>query len=326
MLTISIAICTYNGETYLREQLDSYVAQTRLPDEVVVCDDCSKDSTREILTAFASNAPFPVKLYFNERNLNYIKNFEKAIGLCTGDIIVLSDQDDVWRKDKIQLIEDEFTKSEKIGMVYADAEIVDENLRSLNSTMWQGINFNLEKQKNFNVGKAFDSLLKDGCVYGSSMAFRAKFRCLIVPIPLDIYFGHDNWIALMISAVADILLINDTLIKYRQHQHQSSIGVRLDTEAGFKKMLKSGQRVNKYDGLINQLNILEKRLGENSDLTNEVVSKIDAIRKHIWMRAGLPKDFSTRLLKIGRELFGGRYHLYSNGFRSAVKDLIVSKN
>jgi len=91
-------------------------------------------------------------------------------------------------------------------------------------------------------------------------------------------------------------------------------------------MLKSGQRVNKYDGLINQLNILEKRLGENSDLTDEAVSKIEAVRKHFYLRSCLPKNFSTRLLKIGRELFGGRYHLYSNGFKSVAKDLLVSKN
>lgn len=323
---MSIAICTYNGERFLQEQLDSFATQTRLPDEVVICDDCSKDSTWEILTAFAGSMAFPVKLHLNEQNLGYIKNFERAIGLCTGDIIVLSDQDDVWRRDKLELIEAEFAKSEKIGMVYADAEVVDENLRSLNSTMWQGINFNLEKQEKFNSGKAFDSLLKDGYFYGSSIAFRAKFRHLIVPIPLDIYFGHDNWIALIISAVADISLINDRLIKYRQHQHQSSIGVRLNVEAGFKKMLKAGQRINKYDGHINQLNIVEKRLSENSYSTDEIVSKIEAIRKHIYIRAYLPKNFSTRLLKVGQELFRGRYHLYSNGFKSAAKDLLVSKN
>ena len=325
-MKISVALCTYNGEAYLQEQLESYAVQTRLPDEVIVCDDCSKDSTWEILTAFAASAAFPVKLHLNEQNLGHIKNFEKAIGLCTGDIIVLSDQDDVWRADKLELIETEFAKSEKIGMVYADAEVVDENLRSLNSTMWQGIGFDLEKQEIFNSGRAFDSLLKDGYIYGSSMAFRAKFRHLIVPIPSDIYFGHDAWIALMISAVADIALINDTLIKYRQHQRQTSIGVRLNAEPEFKKLLKAGQRTNKYDGLINQLNILEKRLSENSCLTDEAVSKIAAVRKHIYLRACLPKNFSTRLLKVGQEFFGGRYHLYSNGFKSAAKDLLISKN
>jgi len=322
---ISIALCTYNGETYLREQLDSYAAQTRLPDELIVCDDGSKDSTWEILTTFSKCAAFPVKLYFNEKNLGHRQNFGKATGLCTGDIIVFSDQDDVWRKDKLELIEVEFAKSENVGVVYSDAEVVDENLHPLGVTMWQCNNFNLEKQKNIKSGKSFDLLLKDGFVLGSSMAFSAKFQDLILPIPPNIYFDHDDWFTLVISAIADVSLISEPLIKYRQHQQQTSAGMVINAETGFKQSLKAKRRINKYDGSITQLIFAEKRLSESSYPVEEAISKIKAARKHLSTRASLPKNLLSRSIKVGQELIAGHYHNYSDGFRSAVKDLLVGQ-
>ncbi|MCU1288025.1 MAG: Alpha-L-Rha alpha,3-L-rhamnosyltransferase [Acidobacteria bacterium] len=322
-MKISIALCTYNGEKYLREQLTSYAEQTRLPDEVIVCDDGSTDASVEILNEFGRQSPFPVRLYPNEKKLGYVRNFEKAIGLCAGDIIVTSDQDDVWHIDKLKLIEEEFAKSEKIGMVYADAEVVDENLRPLGLTMWQCNNFNLKKQKQFNTGKPLDILLRDGCVLGSSMAFLGKFIDLILPIPQDIYYDHDDWAALMISAVGDIALIDTPLIKYRQHRQQTSSGVLHKPESLLVSAVKAGKRINNYDKIINQLDFAEKKLSESRYAAKDSISKIKAARKHVSARATLPKNFSSRFVKIGQELIAGRYHTYSNGLKSAAKDLLV---
>ncbi len=76
-----------------------------LPDELIICDDASTDGTRALLESFASTASIPVSLHFSDQNTGSVKNFERAIGLCTGDVIALSDQDDVWRNDKLELIE-----------------------------------------------------------------------------------------------------------------------------------------------------------------------------------------------------------------------------
>ncbi len=322
-MKISIAICTYNGEKYLREQLESYGAQTRLPDEVVVCDDGSQDATLEIVNAFSRQAAFPVKLYRSESNLGYVRNFEKAIGLCSGDIIVTSDQDDVWHIEKLELIEAEFAKSEKIGMVYADAEVVDENLRPVGLTMWECNDFNREKQQNFNSGNSLDILLRDGCVLGSSMAFRAKYLNLILPIPPNIYYDHDDWAALMISAIAEIALISKPLIKYRQHRQQTSSGVLRERETGVNAAVNAGKRINNYDEIINQLAFAERKLSESRYSVKNSIAKIKAARNHVSARATLPKNLLLRLVKIGRELMAGHYHAYSNGFRSAAKDLLV---
>ena len=98
---ISVAMATYNGEKYIREQLNSIANQVILPDEVVICDDASSDSTVNIIKEFLIISPFPVRLHVSLTNIGYAKNFEKAIGLTSGDVIFLCDQDDIWLKDKI---------------------------------------------------------------------------------------------------------------------------------------------------------------------------------------------------------------------------------
>ncbi len=322
-MKISVAVCTYNGEKYLPEQLNSYAAQIRLPDEVVICDDGSTDSTRDILTAFSASAPFSVKLCFNEENLGYVQNFGKAAGLCTGDIIAFSDQDDVWHQEKLKIIEAEFVKFPNVGMVYADAEVVDENLQPLGTTMWKCNNLNQKKQTAIKSGKSLDLLLRDGYTLGSSMAFRAKFLDLALPIPTNIYFDHDDWIALIISALADVSLISKPLIKYRQHRQQTSAGMKIHPETGVKPLIEAGRRINNYDEFLNQLTLAEKTFSEKCDSIKEVLLKISAARNHLLMRANLPKNPFLRSLKISRELIAGHYHSYSNGFRSAAKDLMI---
>ena len=222
-MKISIAMCTYNGARYLREQLDSIAAQTRLPDELIVCDDGSTDNTREIVKAFAIGQAFPVKLFINEGNLGSIKNFEKAIGLCGGDFIALSDQDDVWHLEKLKLIEEAFLRMPGAGLVFTDLEMVDENLQSLGYRAWQcqTVQFKQEEQTLLLKGRALDVLLTRNVVVGCAMAFRARFKDLVLPIPgIGEWLHHDYWIALMVSSVANLAFIDRPLMKYRQHPNQ----------------------------------------------------------------------------------------------------------
>jgi len=128
---VSIALCTYNGAPYLLEQLQSFCLQTRLPDELIVCDDGSTDDTLRILDDFARNAPFLVQTYTNDHNLGYARNFEKAVSLCTGDIIFLSDQDDVWSVSKVEKVYDRFLLDRRLELVFTDAELVNENLEPI---------------------------------------------------------------------------------------------------------------------------------------------------------------------------------------------------
>src|SRR5688572_3171861 len=101
MTRLSVALCSYNGARFIHDQLSSIARQSRLPDELVICDDRSSDNTIAIIEKFAVDAPFPVRSHVNPTNLGSTKNFELAISRCCGDFIALSDQDDIWHQDKL---------------------------------------------------------------------------------------------------------------------------------------------------------------------------------------------------------------------------------
>ena len=146
---ISVAMCTYNGAQYLKEQLDSIVKQTRLPNEVVVCDDGSIDATLQLLDKFKEITPFSVRIYRNKTNLGPTKNFEEAISLCRGDIIVLSDQDDIWVPYKLETLERAFEKYSDIGYIFSNAWVVDKKSRFVGDTIWNRISFTIRDRSSF---------------------------------------------------------------------------------------------------------------------------------------------------------------------------------
>ena len=100
---ISVAMTTYNGEKYLKEQIDSILSQSEKDIELIICDDCSTDNTNKILSDYTEKDK-RVHVYKNELNLGYVKNFEKAISLCSGDYIALSDQDDIWLPEHLSVL------------------------------------------------------------------------------------------------------------------------------------------------------------------------------------------------------------------------------
>lgn len=117
---VSIAMCTYNGQRFLAQQLQSFLDQTVQPDELVVCDDVSSDDSVAVVEAFAARAPFAVRVFRNPQNLGYIRNFEQAIAQCTGGLVFLCDQDDVWDPRKIEKLRDVFVAEPQVGLVLHD--------------------------------------------------------------------------------------------------------------------------------------------------------------------------------------------------------------
>jgi glycosyltransferase involved in cell wall biosynthesis len=327
-MRISVAMCTYNGADFLPAQLESIAAQSRKPDQIVVCDDGSTDETRALLETFAAASAVPVSLQFNQKNLGSVKNFEKAIGLCNGDVIALSDQDDVWRRDKLELIEKAFNKS-STGVFFSDAELVDETLKPLNRRMWTEIGFDDQKKKLLRNGRALEVLVTGWTVTGATMAFRSKFANICLPVPEGIAMIHDGWIALTIGAVADVVAIDEPLIQYRQHERQQ-IGApaRVETvpeSQGFEKLETALRRQNSSADLYKILETLEERLLAFTGYydTRKALSFVGDYSFHLNVRANLPQRRRlSRVPSILRELLSLRYHEYANGFKSAAKDLV----
>jgi glycosyltransferase involved in cell wall biosynthesis len=146
---ISIPLCTYNGERFLPQQLASIVQQTRLPDELIVCDDGSSDQTVRITRDFAASASFPVRISKND-NLGFVANFERAIRLCGGDRITLCDQDDIWYPNRFERTEQEFNAHPEVGLVFSDGDLIDDQDRLQATRLWPRFSF-AGKRKGQNV-------------------------------------------------------------------------------------------------------------------------------------------------------------------------------
>jgi len=327
---LSIALCTYNGAEFLPEQLGSIAKQTRPPDELVICDDCSTDETRRVVTSFAANAPFAVVLHVNEMNLGSTKNFEKAVSLCTGDIIALSDQDDVWLPNKLERFEKIFSESPEVGIVFTDAELVDENLVSKGERLWEYTLTPLEQQM-FEAGRAFDALLRYNVVTGATMAFQARFRELVLPVPT--YLIHDGWIALMIAMVAPVVAVPELLIKYRQHPGQQlgvnqRQGMRIQIVESIDRKAKRqsyyASEIKKIDHVTARLRTVNNDPAGNPDyfVTADRTLLMDDLRAHYCVRGRLPESRLQRVPLVMREVVSGRYARFSNGAASAIKDLL----
>lgn len=326
-MKISIALCTYNGAEFLGEQLRSIREQNRQPDELIVCDDCSTDATAEIVREFAARAPFPVRLFVNEQNLRTVKNFEKAIGLCTGDIIALSDQDDVWLPEKLQLFEAEFARDNQVGMVFSNGELVDEHLQPLGNTSWDACEFNQERQQQFQAGDSFRVLVRRNIISGCMMAFRAEFRNLLLPFPSDFpQMIHDYWSCLLLAVKSKIAFINQPLVKYRQHSRQQLGLVEVDNSSAPKLSL--AERMNfqfSFDEELRRMTAVQKRLlARAGDCANQKnLNYLNNYIDHLQARTALRNKQASRISTVFREFTLFRYHRYSKGTLSALKDLFL---
>ena len=212
-LQISIALCTYNGAAYLAEQLDSILKQTYTPYELVVCDDASQDGSIAILESFATRSPFPVRIYRNPQRLDISANFEQAIRLCTGNVIALCDQDDVWLPNKLALFAEMFAMGK--DLVCCDAEVSDSDLHSLGYTLWQRVNFNHIEHELAREDRFLDVLIKHFVVAGATLAFKSEARDRLLPIPTG--WLYDAWIATILAATGKVGLEETPLQRYRQH-------------------------------------------------------------------------------------------------------------
>jgi glycosyltransferase involved in cell wall biosynthesis len=320
-------MCTYNAARFLDQQLASLVSQRRLPDEVVVCDDCSTDETHALLSNFAATAPFPVNLRQNKTRLGSTKNFEQAITLCQGDAIALCDQDDEWLPDKLASTIDLFESRPEVALVFCDAELIDEIGALLGERLWERIKFDSTMKAKIKASRAYEILDRRVLITGLTMAFRAKFRDLVLPFPENGPLIHDGWIALMISHVADIDFIDKPLARYRQHSSQQ-LGAPLlepETKLTVTKVIESARRGTTWAQQLRKAQMVRSRMDARSDTYNFIGrDNLENLLTHFGIRESATKKKLVMLPYLFRELVTGRYHQYSNGFGSLIKDLLGS--
>lgn len=225
-MKISVALCTYNGEKYLEEQLESIFAQTLPVDEIVICDDCSTDQTVPIIESFILKFPVIIKLYINENPLKTVKNFEKAVSLTTGDYIFLCDQDDVWLPYKVETMIGYMLKNANTLLLFANGTLIDEEGKPLDSTLWEHWGFNnIAKELWKDHKKAFQNLLYNrNYITGATAVLNKKLLHGAIPIKIPNGYYHDTWFGLHAAAMDGLSYLDEPFINYRIHPAQQ-VGV-----------------------------------------------------------------------------------------------------
>jgi len=325
--SISVALATYNGRAYLGEQLASLVAQNRRPDELVVCDDGSTDGTVDLLEEFARTAPFRVRIHRNERNLGMIRNFEQALSLCEGDIIFLSDQDDVWLPEKISDVLKVFEETPGALAVINDKLIADENLVPTGATMLGNIRGFGSPDNNF--------------VAGCCSAFRREWLGIALPIP-DGAIAHDTWLVGLAHRLGVVSISERPLQYYRRHSANASqnaysdgrrVGLvrRLAIETGAILKRSKGDTGAYWQGFLASNQAEARRIGERRDdldrlgLAAQADAAVDLLRRQSETMAARRRlstaPLARRAAGVWKLWRSGGYAPFS-GWKSALKDLL----
>ena len=202
---ISVCIATYNGEKYIKEQLQSILPQLGNKDEIIVSDDGSTDKTIEVINEFGDSRIYIIQ----DKPLHSpIFNFERAIEFAKGDFIFLSDQDDVWLPNKVEIIMDVLSDT---AFVFTDAIVVDKDLNLIRDSY-----FNHKSKK----GGIFNNILNNS-YFGATIGFRKEILEYALPFPKNIPM-HDQWLGLIADYYYSVKFINTPLIKHRRHGANAS--------------------------------------------------------------------------------------------------------
>ncbi|WP_267222292.1 glycosyltransferase family 2 protein [Dyella silvae] len=318
---LSIVLCTYNGVAFLPQQLESLLNQTRLPDEIVIGDDSSLDHTWDLLQTFAGRAQssgVDVKLVRHATNLGYVGNFSAMLQQATGDLLFLSDQDDVWRADKLEVMASRFQQDRSLVLLHSDARLVDEKGDSLRAGLFESLELSEIERQRVRADAAFDVLLRRNIVTGATAGMRRIVVEKALPIPSG--WVHDEWLALVASVIGRVDFIDEPLIDYRQHGN-NQIGIQKRT---WKKRLDDLllPRAKEIGGKVARLGGFADHLRTIDPFPAHQLERVKDMQAHLLVREQIRGVRVGRLMSIWREYANGRYRRYDTGARGALRDFL----
>lgn len=284
---LSVVLCTYNGERYLKDQLDSIGKQLLLPDELVVSDDGSHDDSMSIIRDFAKHISIPVRIFQKKRAKGVVHNFSDAIGYSRGNYIALCDQDDVWMPEKLAISMEMLKKGEAIWgehiplLVHTDLQVTDKELECIHPSMFMAQHLRNEPD----MEQAFRVLLTQNYVTGCTIVMNRALVHRACPIPQEAAV-HDWWLALFAAATGHILFVDQPTIKYRQHG-SNQVGARaFISMANVKKLFSFRQIKSSMERALRQDYAFLERIGEGHEAGVLVQKYFEALSRKVWNPSG----------------------------------------
>lgn len=325
-------MATYNGEQYILEQLQSLANQTHLPLELVVGDDGSKDRTLEIIEEFRAYAPFPVRVYQNETNLGFARNFLATAKRCNGDWVSFCDQDDVWLPNKLAEATGAITKAPNSSMVLQNAWLCNDEILSCGKKfpdkLTAGI-YQRSRQYGFWVWLGFLQTVHRDIIDLWDGDFLPQNY-----FPDHLEYSHDKWTCVIANAIGGIIVCDEPVALYRRHEAaltgsytQQTVGERLAKARGV-----SGEHYDFLAEVAEECADYVHRLAERVDKATwasmfrdnsiefKLLADIQRLRSRLYAAPRVAERLSLAL-KIARKggYFGPNFH--AMGLLSAAKDL-----
>lgn len=325
---VSVALCTHNGADYLAPQIESICRQTRLPDEIVLSDDASSDATvdlarREVGRWAAEGAP-RLRILRNATALGISANFEQALRACSGDVIVLCDQDDVWLPDRVERALSEFNRRPDLLLLHSDAQLVDADGRTIGHGLFHALEVRPWEISWLHEGRAFDVFLRRNLVTGATTMFRRELLQCALPFPPG--WLHDEWLGAVAATVGRVDVLELALVAYRQHGRNAIGARRLSAvemvqralaprgRTHFERAEKAQAWLARLDALIAAGWHVPPRMRQN------LVERL----AHQRFRAALPASRLRRIRPIMREIGSGNYERFGRGVRGVIRDFFES--
>ena len=320
-LSVSVALGTYNSARYIEPQLTSIFGQDSTIDELVVSDDGSTDGTvdlvRRIFEHGSARSTKLVLLRSRERQ-GVTRNFEKAVSATTSELVVLSDHDDVWHPDRVSKAIHAFESDEELLLQHSNARLVDANGSPLGISLFDALGVTEAERKSISDDRAFDAYIRRNLATGATVTFRRSVLDAALPFPPE--WVHDEWLAIIASAIGRTALLDDPLLDYRQHGN-NAIGVVSPTvRYKIKRMFEA--RSGRYRELSLRADVLVERLltlgvGGTRLRLAEKKARFERVRSNYPIRR------VRRLTPIVREYRNRSYaQLSSQGNLDVVRDLL----
>lgn len=326
IMKIGVVIATYNGEKYISEQINSIIAQTRKPNYIVVSDAGSTDATVGICKNMLSqDSTIEYTVLESNVQLGVAENFQKGLLHCECDYVFFADQDDVWLPNKISTFIDIMERND-VAFAFSNAEIVDENLNSVNKSLWESINYSQEKayciyeKEDYRFVK---ELIRHNIVTGMCMCARKDLVNKIVPFDSEVL--HDTWIAMNAALKVKTIAIAQKLVLYRQHQ-----GNVIGTNTGIGKKLSRSSSY--YLRVLNRKKMIKMIIDSNNIHNNEMkellnnyynfqIHRLQFMKRHLgFLWAIKNRERYLKLASDGKDILIKDYFIRITGLLERGKE------
>ena len=315
-VTLSVALCTYQGAAYIAEQLQSMLDQTVLPDEIVIRDDGSQDDTLAICRAIAQTSPVPITILPPGERLGVAGNFFACARACHMDWLLFADQDDRWLPERVALFKAAITEHPAAKAIQSDGLIADAQMNPTGQTLWRSYFFPSREQALVQTGRGEVVLARHVFVTGAALAVRRDWL-LTVPVPAA-QFYHDEWIGWFTGP--DLRLLPAATFLYRQHESQQT-GLQTTWRARWQHLL---------DSQLHARTLLERDLARFPRLAAALLESglpdraelVTAKTRFVQRRLSFSRFLPIRMIQILASILTGDYTRFAIARRSIIKDLI----